>query len=197
MAVVATSIAIFLVALVVAAPALTRTGPRSYDVGITESAGAGDSFGGRSSIRPLVNVYVYKNGELVAFAHNIITNEGMRYLKNAVHFGNASGVARYIALSTNGATPAYTDTVCPSEITTGGLERVAGSVTTILGPLDGDVTVRVEHTFTATATVSNVQKACLLTAATEGVLYAEATFTAVNLEPNDQLTIRWEFSYTN
>jgi hypothetical protein len=37
----------------------------------------------------------------------------------------------------------------------------------------------------------------MFTDLTGGTLYAVATFSPVNLQPNDQLTINWDFSYTN
>ncbi|MEM4154866.1 MAG: hypothetical protein QXW52_08635 [Candidatus Caldarchaeum sp.] len=161
-------------------------------VGVQDAAGARDSFG------PRVNVEVYKNGELVAKAHNIITDAGMGFLRNAVHLGTAgSDVAKFIALSTDSTAPAYTATTCPSEITSGGLARAAGTVSTQSGPANGDITVRVENTFTATGSHTGVQKACLFTASSAGTLYAMATFSPVNLAANDQLTIRWDFTYQN
>ncbi|MEM4301562.1 MAG: hypothetical protein QXQ70_03210 [Candidatus Caldarchaeum sp.] len=169
-----------------------QTSARNKTVHLDDSLTSSDAFGPKLK----VNVYVYKNGELVAAAHNIITNAGMGVLRDAVHQSTA-GTAQYIALSTDGTAPAYTDTTCPSEITTGGLARAQGTVTTQAGPANGDITVRVEKTFTATSSFTGVQKACLFTASTGGTLYAVATFASTNLAANDQLTIRWDFSYNN
>jgi hypothetical protein len=168
-------------------------------VSLSESVGAGDRFGAPGAgIALAVNVYVYKNGELVAVAHNLITNNGIGLLDEALHGSdNAPARARFIALSTDGTAPSYTDTSCPSEITSGGLQRAEGLVTVTAGPANGDETVRVSKTFTATAAFTGVQKACMFTDITGGTLFAVATFSAVNLQPNDQLTINWDFSYTN
>lgn len=168
------------------------TSSRETVVKLDENLSSSDAFGPKLK----VNVYVYRNGELVTAAHNIITNAGMGVLRDAVHQSTA-GNAQYIALSTDGTAPAYTDTTCPSEITTGGLARAQGTVTTQAGPANGDITVRVEKTFTATQSFTGVQKACLFTASTGGTLYAVATFASTNLAANDQLTIRWDFSYNN
>lgn len=159
---------------------------------LKESAGVFD----RLPARVVANVYVYVNGELVAKSHNIIVNSGMAALRDAVHGGTAA-TAQYIALSTDSTAPAYTDTSCPGEITSGGLERALATVTTQSGPSNGDITVRLEKTFTATSSHSNVQKACVFTAITGGTLYAVATFTPVSLEANWQITIRWDFTYQN
>lgn len=166
-----------------------------YEVQIREGVAARDIFGQMSE----VNVYVYKNGELIAKTHNIITNVGTKLFRDAIHVSNktAADKARYIALSTDGTAPAYTDTTCPSEITTGGLARANATVTTQSGPANGDITVRVENTFTASASFTNVQKACLWTQSSGGTLYAVATFSPVNLVSGDQLTVRWDFTYSN
>jgi hypothetical protein len=167
-----------------------------YTVILSETLTARDEFGPKLKL----NVYVYKNGELVATAHNIITNAGVGLFDEALHGPSGSAAAanaRFIALTTDSTAPAYTDTSCPSEITTGGLSRAEGTVSVTAGPANGDETVRVSKTFTATSSFSNVQKACLFTAASGGTLYAIATFSPVNLAANDQLTINWDFSYNN
>ena len=167
-----------------------------YERGVEDSVNVSDNLGPR----PVVNVYIYKNGELVAVSHNLITNAGIGLFDEALHgpAGSAAAAdARFIALSTDSTAPAYTDTSCPSEITTGGLARAEGSVTVTAGPANGDETVRVSYTFTASASHTGVQKACMFTASTGGTLYAMATFSPVNLAANDQLTINWDFSYNN
>ncbi|MEM4449327.1 MAG: hypothetical protein QXQ33_00685 [Nitrososphaerota archaeon] len=166
-------------------------------VEIDDGLSARDSFGQNQPIN--VNVYVYKNGELVGKAHNIITNVGIKLFRDAIHVSNktASDKARYMALSIDSTSPSYTDTTCPNEITSGGLERANATVTTQSGPQNGDITIRVENTFTATSSFNNIQKACLFTQLSGGTLYAEATFSPVSLQPDEQLTIRWDFSYTN
>jgi len=169
-----------------------------YVVDLSDTIAISDKFS--QGLKLDVNVYVYKNGELVATAHNIITNAGVGLFDEALHGPAASSAAanaRFIALSTDSTAPAYTDTTCPSEITTGGLARAEGTVSVTAGPANGDETVRVSKTFTASASFTGVQKACLFTAATGGTLYAIATFSPVNLAANDQLTINWDFSYNN
>jgi len=167
-----------------------------YGINLLEVINVSDRLGPT----PAVNVYVYKNGQLVAVAHNIITNAGVGLFDEALHGPAASSAAanaRFIALSTDSVAPAYTDTACTSEITTGGLARAEGSVSVTAGPANGDETVRVSKTFTASTSFTGVQKACLFTAGTGGTMFAEATFSPVNLAANDQLTINWDFSYNN
>ena len=169
-----------------------------YVVDLSDTITVSDQFS--QGLKLNVNVYVYKNGELVAMAHNIITNAGVGLFDEALHGPAASSAAanaRFIGLTTDSTAPAYTDTTCPSEITSGGLARAEGAVTVTAGPANGDETVRVSKTFTATTSFTNVQKACLFTAASGGTLFAIATFSPVNLAANDQLTINWDFSYNN
>ncbi len=167
-----------------------------YERTLEESVGISDNLGPRAE----VNIYVYKNGELVAVSHNLITNAGMGLFDEALHGPSGSAAAanaRFIALSTDSTAPSYTDTTCPSEITTGGLARAEGTVSVTAGPANGDQTVRISKTFTATSAFTNVQKACLFTAGSGGTLFAIGTFSPVNLAANDQLTINWDFSYNN
>jgi hypothetical protein len=169
-----------------------------YVVDLSDTITVSDQFS--QGLKLDVNVYVYKNGELVGMAHNIITNAGVGLFDEALHGpagSSAAANARFIALTTDSTAPAYTDTTCPSEITSGGLARAEGTVTVTAGPANGDETVRVSKTFTATSSFTNVQKACLFTASSGGTLFAVATFSPVNLAANDQLTINWDFSYNN
>jgi len=131
--------------------------------------------------------------------HNIVTNGGQDFTQNKLFnsgYGSNTQFAEYIALSTDGTSPAYTDTTCPSEITTGGLERAQATYSGGT-PSSGDVTARISHTFTASASFTNVQKGCTFTLSAAGTLFAENTFASVNLNSGDTLTINWDYTYSN
>jgi hypothetical protein len=130
--------------------------------------------------------------------HNIITNAGQDFTQHKLFdsAGAPTTFAQYIALSTDATAPSYTDTTLTGEITTGGLARAQATFTAGTAA-NGDVTARLSATFTAAAAFTGVQKAGLFTASTGGVLFAENTFPAVNLQSGDQLTINWDISYTN
>lgn len=137
-----------------------------------------------------VTVSVLRGGQEIYHHedHNLITNAGKDFISAQLGSTSAaSNGANYIALSTNTAAPAATDTTLTGEITSGGLERSQGTY----AHTNGQSTFTVSKTFTASATHTAVQKAGLFTAATGGTMMAENTFTSVSLASGDQLTITW------
>jgi hypothetical protein len=126
-------------------------------------------------------IYRYEN-------HNLITNAGKDFISAQIGSTSpGSNGANYIALTTNAAAPAATDTTLTGEITTGGLQRQQG----VYAHTNGQSTFTISKTFTANATQTNVQKAGLFTASSGGTMMAENTFSPVSLAANDQLTITW------
>src|SRR5439155_15378316 len=122
--------------------------------------------------------------------HNKITNNGVGFLQDQTlgTTPSATAYANWIALTTDTAAPAYTDTSCTSEITTNGLARASGTLTKGT-PAAGSSVSTVVKTFTATGTFTAVDKACLFTASASGTLVADTLFSAVNMVNGDQLTI--------
>ena len=129
--------------------------------------------------------------------HNKITNNGVGFLQDQTlgTTPSATAYANWIALTTDTAIPAYTDTACTSEITTNGLQRAAGTL--VKGtPAAGSSVSTNTKTFTATGTFTAVDKACLFTASASGTLVADTLFSAVNMVNGDQLTINWQITIT-
>lgn len=125
--------------------------------------------------------------------HNLITNAGKDFISAQIGSTSAgTNGANYIGLSSNTVTPAAGDTSLAGEITTGGLQRSQGDY----AHTNGQSTFTVTETFTASESHSNVQKAGLFTAATDGTMMAENTFTSVSLANGDQLTITWTITLT-
>lgn len=122
--------------------------------------------------------------------HNVTCNAGLDAAKNRL-FDSATTqtTAHYIALSESNDVPDAAHTLIADEITINGLARAAGTYD-ISGCSTGECIV--QNTFTAGASFSTVQLMGLLDAATTGDLYFEATFTAVALESDDQLTAKWD-----
>lgn len=122
--------------------------------------------------------------------HNLLTDAG-RDLFHAQCYTNTSAGTRgvgFIALTTDSASPSASDTTLASEITTGGLARADATTKT---HTSGTNTTTLQHTFTASATHTNVQKAGLFNAASSGILGHENTFTQVTLQSSDTLQITW------
>ncbi|HEV8404791.1 MAG TPA: hypothetical protein VGQ13_02680, partial [Nitrososphaera sp.] len=73
------------------------------------------------------------------------------------------------------------------EITTFGLQRALGAYSHTVGTDNWTIS----KTFTATGSLTAVQKAGLFTANSGPIMMAENTFASVNLANGDQLTITW------
>ena len=93
----------------------------------------------------------------------------------------------HMAVSDNGAgLPADSATTLLAEITTGGLIRVDADTTT---HAVGTKTTLIEHTYTATATHTAVQKGALFDANTVGTMGIVYLFTSTNLVNTDTLKV--------
>jgi len=93
----------------------------------------------------------------------------------------------HMGVSDNGAgLPADSATTMLAEITTGGLTRVDADTTT---HATGTKTTLVEHTYTATATHTAVQKGALFDANSAGTMGIIYLFTSATLVNNDTLKV--------
>jgi hypothetical protein len=147
---------------------------------------AGESF----PIRGYVAVSVVRDGLEIYHHedHNIITDAGKDFASAQLgSTSTSSNGANYVALSSDSGAPDASDTALTGEISSSGLDRAQGTYSHTAGTN----TFIVENAFTATGSVSNIQKAGLFTAATGGTLLAENTFSSVDLISSDMLTITW------
>lgn len=121
---------------------------------------------------------------------NLLTNGG-RDLFHAQCYTNTSAGTRgsgFIALSTDTTAPSTSDTTLTGEITTGGLGRADATTKT---HTNGTNTTVLQHTYTASATHTAVQKCAMFNAASSGTMTHENTFTPVTLQSSDTLQITW------
>jgi hypothetical protein len=156
---------------------------------------ANRSFSEQTGPHGYVVVSVVRGGQEIYHSedHNLITNGGKDFI--SAQIGSTSpgtNGANYIALTTDSTSPAATDTTLASEITTGGLARAQGAY----AHTTGTNTFTVSKTFTASSSFTGVQKAGLFTASSSGTMLAETTFTSVNLNSGDTLTITWTITLT-
>jgi hypothetical protein len=121
---------------------------------------------------------------------NLLTNGGRDWMIAQVYTNTSAGTrgSGYIALTTDSTSPAASDTTLASEITTGGLARADATTKSHTG---GTNSTTIQHTFTASATHTNVQKSGLFNAASSGTMSHENTFTAVTLQSSDTLQVTW------
>ena len=120
---------------------------------------------------------------------NLLTNAGRDFLHLQGYQTSGLGTngGNYIALTSDSAAAAATDTTLTGEITNLGLNRQQGTLAHTVGQTTSTIT----KTFTATGTSNAVQKTALFTLSSNGTMVHEATFSSVNLANNDQLQIQW------
>lgn len=132
--------------------------------------------------------------------HNLVVDAGKNFARTQLGSDSpsSSAMTQWIALTNTAITPGAGDTCLSGEITANGLSRAEGAYATT--GTAGQFTIT--KTFTASGTQS-AQAAGLFTAAVtgtpcnngdDGTLFAENTFTQVNLVTNDQLTVTWTVS---
>jgi len=142
------------------------------------------------SIDYSADVCVWKNGELLSCSHNVLTTAGKNLIKTILGDSGSGGPVKYIALSDNSThTPSASDTSLVNEITSGGLERAAGTYASI-----GDGKWNITHEFTATSDFTGVRLAGLFNQATGGTMLAENSFSSCNLVSGDKIKIVWNLT---
>ena len=121
---------------------------------------------------------------------NLLTNGGRDWMIAQVYTNTSAGTrgSGFIALTSDTGSPAAGDTALASEITTGGLARADATTKSHTG---GTNSTTIQHTFTASATHTAVQKSGLFNASSGVTLSHENTFTAVTLQSSDTLQVTW------
>lgn len=127
---------------------------------------------------------------IAKFKKNLLTNAGRDAFHELCYTNTAAGTRGFgfIALSEDVGAPAAGDTALTGEITTGGLARADAGTKT---HTTGTNSTTTEHTFTAAAAFSAVQKSALFRASAGGTMSHEATFTSTALAVNDQIKVTW------
>jgi len=116
---------------------------------------------------------------------NLVTNAGFAQL--ALLAGDAAAVPfTYLAVGTSSTAPAVTDTALGAEITTIGLERVAGTVSRVTTNVTDD-TYRVTTTWEATGSAT-VEEVGVFNDATTGTMLSRALTGAKALTSGETLT---------
>lgn len=123
--------------------------------------------------------------------HNLKTYVGGDMIASAIsNTATQPAAANYMVISSDTGTPAASDTAVTGEITTNGGARSQGTyahTTCSAFPC----TYTLTHTWTATGTLTSVQKAGVLNASSVGTLVFENTFTPVSLNSGDTLQLTW------
>jgi hypothetical protein len=116
---------------------------------------------------------------------NLVTNAGFAQL--ALLAGDASATPfTYLAVGTSSTAPAVTDTTLTAEITTGGLERAAGTVSRVTTTVTND-TYQITYTWTASAS-HTVEEVGVFNAASAGTMLSHALTTSKAVTNSETLT---------
>jgi len=139
-----------------------------------------------------VSMWHYRNGELLEYSHHagVLTTIGQDYIEGklgGVNDADFSNNATYIGLSNNTGAPNSGWTVIPDEITTGGMSRTTGTYVN-----DGVGQWNITKSFSPTE--SNSTRLTGLYWDTGSDLIASDTFTAINYQNGDTVTITWTIS---
>lgn len=129
-----------------------------------------------------------------------ISNVGMTWIANKLHtsgYQNTTNVARSIFISVSGgASPSYTDTLCPATVqTTNGLSPI-NAVVTIGSPSSGVIVTTIINAFTASGSTTSIDFTCLTTSTTLSgsgayMLFAESNLPVFSTLSGDLITITW------
>lgn len=146
-------------------------------------------------------VYVYKNGELVAWAKNKVTDIGLNHTRDILMGRVGTGVSANVSilqLSTNTDAPLSTNTSCPNPITGNGLDVAAGTINIATGGIHGNYSVN--KTWSATGSQAGIAKVCLhnSSTATGNITFATALLSsAVNVENGDELSVFYYIKFSS
>lgn len=123
--------------------------------------------------------------------HNLRTYAGLDFSATQLAgAASATNVAVFIAVSTDATAPAQTDTTVAGEVTTNGLQRASATYSHASCNASA-CNFTLTKVFTASGTVSNIQKAGVFTLSAGGTLVYENTFPVVTVNSPDTLTVTW------
>lgn len=143
---------------------------------------------GTSSLH--VTVYITRSGKDQEYWDHhagVLTTIGKNWIEDQLGDSPSTDPAKWISLSTSASSPSAAWTEIPTEITTGGLARAAGTYIST-----GDGVWMITYEWTATATHTDVQLTGLQYAVSgDNNLLGADTFTAVTLNSDDKLNVTW------
>lgn len=146
------------------------------------------------------HITVEHNGEIIADFHNTLTTQGQNFIRDKiVGQDNTTGTAGISSLNAswiavgNGTNVGSGDTILDKEITSGGLARDNGAVTTFSG---GEF--KVEHQFDATSDIGVVNTTSLNWNSTGPSIISGGAFgSEANILSGDSLTVTHNITISN
>lgn len=123
---------------------------------------------------------------------NLITNTGIAGIAGLIIQSGSTAPFSYIAIGTSTATASSTQTTLTSEISTGGGERGAGTLSRVTTDITND-TAQILKTFTFTTTGSfAITEAGVFNASASGTMLCRQVFTAITVTTNDTLDVTYK-----
>ena len=138
----------------------------------------------------MVNMVVTRDGEVVYnyTIHNILTTIGAKHARNVYGFANETQTqVKYIALSSD-TSPSKTWTKLPSEYTSGGLERKAGTPTVVN---ETAFQVVASWTSSTTTTIKCTSLHWDGTSGSDNNMWAVATIPDASVISGDNVQVTW------
>lgn len=126
---------------------------------------------------------------------NLIVNTGLAGLASRFNGDGGEAAFTYLAVGSGTTAVTATDTALETEITTGGLERAAATVSRETENVTNDKG-KLTHQWTASATLS-VTELGVLNAASAGTMFSRKIITTKNVESGDTLTGTYTIYTTN
>lgn len=137
-----------------------------------------------------VSMWHYRDGVLLEYSHHagVLTTIGADWIEDQLGDSPATDPAKWIALSNDAGSPSAAWTVIPTEITTNGMGRAAGTYANV-----GTGQWNITKSFSPTGSGS-CQLTGLYWASTGSYLLCADTFTQINYESGDTVQIQWTIS---
>jgi hypothetical protein len=120
---------------------------------------------------------------------NLVVNAGKAQVAGLIN-GATSGAFTYIAVGTGTTIPSATDTALQAEIIDSGLARASATCTRITTSVTND-TAQLVVTFNVTGTKA-VTESGVFNQSTGGTMLCRQTFSAINVQSGDSLSITWK-----
>jgi hypothetical protein len=119
---------------------------------------------------------------------NLFLTDGRDFIHAQAYTNTSAGTrgAGFMGVSADAGSPAAGDTTLTAEITTGGLGRADVTTKT---HTDNSNSTTMDHTYTASATHTDVRRVALFNASSAGTMVHSGTFTNATLQSGDKLQV--------
>ena len=134
---------------------------------------------------------LFRDGKLIEVREfdNMVVNAGLAAIAGCILLDVATNRFDYIALGTDGTAPSATQTALLAET-----HRQAGTGTRVTTSNPND-TAQLSTTFTFGGSYG-LQESGVFNASSDGDMLCRQTFSVLNVQNNDQLTVTWKVQFS-